>query len=200
MYAHLCKWCLFLLGDFLIAFLILFAHYETPHHLVSLNQGTDRPVWLDVTPGSRQRIPLFFEMIYSPLPLPREQNISAIAGVVLRPQQPVILKGRPNPARYWSFVFYPGENQIHSRALPALDSFHAQLEADGSYVVSFAPPRPASGEGRAGAKNWVNTGDSTGGVIFMRTYLPVAGSGTRLPAIYFGDRLVTPEEVWDERR
>ncbi len=192
MHAQIWKWCLFLLADFFIAFMILFAHYECPRRLVYLEQGTDQPMWLDVTPGSANRIPLFFEMKYSPLPLPRDQNVSAIAGVVIEPDQPVILKARPNQARYWSFVFYPRENQIHSRALPSIDSFHAQLEPDGSYVVTFSP-RPAP-------KNWVNTGTSTGGLIFMRTYLPVPGSCTRLPAIYFGDRLVTPEEEWNDNR
>jgi hypothetical protein len=199
MYAQIWKWCLFLLGDFLIAFMIIFVHYECPRHLFYLEEGTDQPVWLDVTPGSAKRIPLFFEMKYSPLPLPREQNISAIAGVVIRPDEPVILKGRPNQARYWSFVFYPRENQIHSRALPSIDSYHAQLEPDGSYIVTFSGQQvgPAS---RPSHPNWVNTGNSAGGIIFMRTYLPVPGNCTRLPAIYFGDRLVRPEEEWDDQR
>jgi hypothetical protein len=186
------KWCLFLLADFSLALTILFAYYEYPRHLVCLDCGTDQPVWLDVTPGNSTRIPLFFEMRYSPLPLPREQNVSAIAGVVLRPDQPVILKGTPNSARFWSFVFYPRESKIHSRSLPSIDAFHVELEPDGSYVVTLSP-RPAT-------KNWVNTGDSTGGIIFMRTYLPLPGSPTRLPAIYFGDRLVTPEEERHELR
>jgi hypothetical protein len=236
MSVQFCKWCLFLLVDSFIALTILFAHYEFPRHLGCLDYGTDQPVWLDVTPGSPNAIPLFFEMIYSPLPLPRDQNVAAIAGVVLRPDQPVILKGRPNAARFWSFVFYPRESKKHSKTLPSIDAYHVELERDGSYVVTFSPesgvreqgsgvslppdscprffdpvnPRAIT-SGRAqplagsrsqerGAKNWVNTGDSAGGIIFMRTYLPEPGSPTRLPAIYFGDRLVTPEEEWHEPR
>jgi hypothetical protein len=222
MYAPFCKWCLFLLADSFIALAILFVHYEYPRHLGCLDCGTDQPVWLDVTPGSSNGIPLFFEMIYSPLPLPRDQNVAAIAGVVLRPDQPVILKGKPNAARFWSFVFYPRESKTHSKTLPSIDAYHVVLEPDGSYVVTFSPPpsppavernsfrwysltaeqrnefRSTRGEGRAAAKNWVDTGDSAGGIIFMRTYLPEPGSPTRLPAIYFGDRLVTPEEEWHE--
>jgi len=192
MYAKFWKWSFFLLADFLIALIILFVHHQCPRRLVSLDCGADRPVWLDVTPGGLNTIPLFFEMRYSPLPLPREQNVSAIAGVVLRPDQPVILKGRPNQARFWSFVYYPRECKKHSRALPSIDTFHVELEADGSYVVTFSP-RPAT-------KNWINTGNSTGGIVFMRTYVPAPGTTTRLPAIYFGDRLVTPEEEWHEPR
>jgi hypothetical protein len=186
-----CKCCLFLLADCFIALTILFAYYEYPRHLLCLDYGTEQPVWLDVTPGSSTTIPLFFEMRYSPLPLPREQNVSAIAGVVLRPGEPVILKGRPNAARFWSFVFYPRECKKHSCDLPSIDAYHVELEPDGSYVVTFSPQKST--------KNWVDTGDSTGGIIFMRTYLPLPGSPTRLPAIYFGDRLMTPEEEWHER-
>jgi hypothetical protein len=203
MYRPFWKWCLFLVADAIVAFLILFAHYEYPRHLVCLDCGTEQPRWLDVTPGGSQTIPLFFEMRYSPLPLPREQNVSAIAGVVLRPGEPVILKGRPNPARFWSFVFYPREAKTHSRSLPGIDAFHVELEPDGSYLLTFssAPLCPGGrGQGEGAAKNWVNTGDSGGGIIFMRTYLPEPGCPTRLPAIYFGDRLMTPEEEWHEPR
>src|SRR5260370_25873901 len=180
------KWCLFLLADFSLALTIMFAYYEYPRHLVCLDCGTDQPVWLDVTPGNSTRIPLFFEMRYSPLPLPREQNVSAIAGVVLRPDQPVILKGTPNSARFWSFVYYPRECKKHSRALPSIDAFHVELEADGSYVVTFSP-RPAT-------KNWINTGNSTGGIVFMRTYVPAPGATTPVSPIYFVDRPATPQD------
>jgi hypothetical protein len=51
-----------------------------------------------------------------------------------------LLKGRPNQARFWSFVYYPRECKKHSRALPSIDAFHVELEADGSYVVTARLP------------------------------------------------------------
>jgi hypothetical protein len=121
--------------------------------------------------------------------LPKAQNFSAIAGVSLQPGRPVVLKGKPNHARYWSFVFYPANVAKHTNSLPSLDSSRIELDPDGSYVVTLSPTKVD--------KNWIDTGDAVGGMLLMRNYVPTPGSVITLPAIYYGDQLMRPLKEYD---
>jgi hypothetical protein len=168
--------------DAIGAIALLATYFEWSQGLIRLNRGANRPVWRSVTPGAPNRIPLLFAMLYGPCPLPRAQYLNAFISVSIRPDRPVILRGRPNNERYWSFAFYGAGMQRTIDGLAAIDSSAVELERDGSYVVSFSPDRSG--------KNWVPTGGCTSGFIAMRNYVPATGTQISLPAVYWGDQLV----------
>jgi hypothetical protein len=177
------KWVGFVLLDFAAAFLILVVYFDNFPRLLTVRNGTDRPVWLNVTPGCRDTIPTFFLMRRSPWPLPRDQDVAAVTFVSVQPGGPVVVRGRPNPCRYWGFVFYPSQGDTPEADLPVVDSSRVALEPDGSYVITFSQERA---EG-----NWVDVGSATGGLLFMRNYVPARGARIAFPDVYWGDRLMT---------
>lgn len=182
------KWLAFLALDLALAVAILVGLLSWPRQLIRLRAGTDRPDWLNVTPGCADTVPLLTHIHYSPWPLPPEQNFSAITWASLAEGRPVILKGKPNRTRYWSFTFYPLNGERHSVELPMITSEQVTLEDDGSYVITFAlGPLERT-------KNCVSTGGMPGGIIFMRNYVPLPNSTIHLPAIYWGERLMVPAQ------
>jgi hypothetical protein len=90
----------FLVVDFLIALHLLQAYFGWYLGLLYVDRGSEHPVWLNITPGCSDTIPDLFLTHYSPWVLPREQNFSSVVGVSIRPGRPVVLKGKPNQARY----------------------------------------------------------------------------------------------------
>jgi hypothetical protein len=192
MVRRLFKWAGFLFLDLVIAVVILFAYFGWYGGLLFVDQGSEHPQWLNVTPGYPDTIPELFQTQYSPWPLPPDQNLAAIAGITLQPGRPVVLKGKPNPTRYWNIVFYPAGVDEHTNSLPSIDSSHVELEPDGSYVITLSPSRAA--------KNWIDTGGASGGCIFMRNYVPESGATVTLPAIYYGDRLMQSSREYDHVR
>ena len=179
----------FLVVDFLIALLLLQAYFGWYRGLLFVDKGSEHPAWLNVTPGCPDTIPDLFLTHYSPWVLPKEQNFSSIVGVSIHPGRPVVLKGTPNQARYWSFVFYPANAAKHTNSLPSLDSSRIELNPDGSYVITLSPTKVD--------KNWIDTGDASGGLLFMRNYVPARDSAITLPAIYYGDKLMRPAKEYD---
>src|SRR5262249_35533939 len=121
----------YLLLDLLLASLVLLLLAHWPRQILFLSRGSERPEWLNVTPGYPDRVPLISLLRYSPWPLPPEHNFSAILSLSIPGDEPVLLKGRPNQVRYWSFVFYPAGAAKHDRDLPALDSSTLQLKQNG---------------------------------------------------------------------
>lgn len=187
------KWVSLLLADLTLAVAILFTSLMWPRQLVLLDRGTHRPDWLNVTPGCSDSVPLLSELRYSPWPLPRDQNYGAVTWVSLA--EPVTLKGKPNQVRYWSFTFYPLNGANHNGALPMIDSERVTRARDGSYVITFAAAgsrSPGDRPGNVGGTNCVDTGDASGGLLFMRNYVPVMGSTIHLPEVWWGDRLMVP--------
>jgi hypothetical protein len=182
----------FLVLDVLIAVLILFAYFGWYRGLLLVDRGSEHPRWLNVTPGYPDTIPELFQTQYSPWPLPADQNLAAIAGIMLEPGRPVVLKGKPNSTRYWNIVFYPAGVDKHTKSLPSIDSSRVQLEPDGSYVITLSAT-PAG-------KNRIDTGSASAGFIFMRNYVPTPGEVVTLPAIYYGDRLMQPAKEYDHVR
>jgi hypothetical protein len=166
---RLLKMAGFLVADFLIALLLLQAYFGWYRGLLFVDRGSEHPDWLNITPGYADTIPDLFLTHYSPWVLPREQNFSSIAGVSIQPGRPIVLKGKPNQVRYWSFVFYPANAAKHTNTLPSLDSSRIELDPDGSYVVTLSPTKVS--------KNWIDTGDA--------------------PAIYYGDQLMRPAKEYD---
>ena len=148
------------------------------------------PRWYNPIPGYPDSIPEALVVKKGPWPLPAGQNAGAAIDVRIDPEHGVTLKGMPNPCRYWSFTFYGSKD--HSGGLPSISSREVELEADGSFVITFSP-RPA-------AKNWVDTGAATRGGIGMRVYVPLSGHRIRMPAVYFGDELAVParEKPYEE--
>lgn len=180
------KWLFFLALDLVLAVALLVGLLSWPRQVVRLRAGTNRPEWLNVTPGYDDTVPLLTHIHYSPWPLPADQNFSAIVYVSLAEDRPAILKGRPNRARYWSFTFYPLNGERHSAELPMITSEQVKLENDGVYVITFAL-HPMDG-----MKNCVSTNGVPGGIIFMRNYVPLTDSIIHLPEVYWGDRLMAP--------
>ncbi len=188
MVKRLLKFAGFLILDVVVAVLILMAYFGWYRGVLLVDRGSDHPQWLNVTPGYPDTIPELFQTQYSPWPLPPDQNFAAIAGITLPPGRSVVLKGKPNPTRYWNIVFYPPGADRHTNSLPSVDSSHVELEPDGTYVITLSA-EPA-------AKNWIDTGGAPGGFIFMRNYVPVPGETVTLPAIYYGDRLMQPAKEY----
>jgi hypothetical protein len=188
---RLLKWTGYLFLDLVIAILILCAYFGGYRGLLFVDRGSEHPRWLNVTPDCPDTIPELFQTQYSPWPLPRDQNLSAIAGIDLQPGRPVVLKGKPNPTRYWNIVFYPAGVE-HTSSLPCIDCSRVELEPDGTYVITLSAT-PAG-------KNWIDTGGASGGFIFMRNYVPAPGQTVTLPAIYYGDRLMQPAKEVDDVR
>lgn len=149
-----------------------------------LSRSLDHPAWYNPIPGSPDSLPELLIIMKGPWPLPRGQNAGAAIRVRIPEDVPVIVRGRPNDCRYWSFTFY--EKGQHSAATPSIGSPEIELEDDGSYEVVFSSRRAGT--------NWVDTGSATAGAIAMRNYLPRTGTPIRLPAVYFGDRLVVASE------
>jgi hypothetical protein len=183
------QWAGFLLLDLLLAGLVLLLLAHWPRQVLFLSRGSEHPEWLNVTPGYPDRVPLISLLRYSPWPLPSEHNFSAILSLSIKGDEPVLLKGRPNQVRYWSFVFYPAGAAKHDRDLPALDSSTVQLEQDGSYIVTLSPTPQG--------KNWLSTRGASGGILFMRNYLPETSARLMLPAVYRGERLVVAAKEYD---
>jgi hypothetical protein len=174
--------------DGLVALVLLLVYFQGRYGLVLLNQGVGRPIWHNVTPGQADTIPELFLTRYSPWPLPARENYGAVAGIALKPGQPIILRGTANQVRFWSFIFYPGDAKNHTSEMPGIDSVQVQLEPDGTYEIGFGP-EPVG-------RNWVNTGTATAGMLFMRNYVPASLSAPlHFPAIYQGNVLLTPAEV-----
>jgi hypothetical protein len=192
MFKRLLKWIAILFLDLFVAVLILLAYFGGYRGLLLVDRGSEHPQWLNVTPGYPDTIPELFQTQYSPWPLPPEQDLAAIAGITLQPGRPVVLKGKPNPTRYWNIVFYPAGVDKHTRSLPSIDSSRVALEPDGTYVITLSTT-PAG-------KNWIDTGGASGGFIFMRNYVPESGATVTLPAIYYGDRLMQPAKEYDHVR
>jgi hypothetical protein len=183
------KWSGYFILDLLLAGLVLLVLSHWPRQVLFLSHGTDRPAWLNVTPGYPDRVPLISLLRYSPWPLPAEHNFSAIVSISTGAEEPILLKGKPNRVRYWSFVFYQAGVPKHDRNVPVIDASAVQLEPDGSYVVTLA----ATPQG----KNWLTTRGAAGGILFMRNYLPETSDRLTLPAVYRGDRLLVPAKEYD---
>ena len=149
-----------------------------------LSRSLEHPAWYNPIPGAANSLPELLIIMKGPWPLPPGQNAGAAIRVRIPVDVPVIVRGRPNDCRYWSFTFY--EQGSHSAATPSIGSPEIELEEDGSYEVVFSS-RPAG-------TNWVSTGSATAGAIAMRNYLPRLGTPVRLPAVYAGDRLVVASE------
>jgi hypothetical protein len=190
MVKNLPRWAGFLALDVLIAVVLFFGYFGGYRGLVFVNQGSEHPRWLNVTPGYPDTIPELFQTQYSPWPLPHDQNLAAIAGITLQPGRPVVLKGKPNPTRYWNVVFYPAGADKHNSYLPTLDSSHVVLEPDGTYVITLGA--------ESSEKNWIDTGNASGGLLFMRNYVPTPGETITFPAIYYGDRLMEPAKEYED--
>lgn len=174
--------------DLVLAGAILWIYFHWPRRLVSLDQSK-RPYWLSVTPGHPDCIPKLFIMKYGPWPQPKELNFGAFTPVRLAPDKPVILRGRPNKARYWGFVFYPADAKVHGSNLPGIFSPQMHINEDGTYEVVFSERKMGS--------NWVNTGKARAGIISMRNYLPARKRRIQMPAIYYGNELVLPPREYE---
>lgn len=149
-----------------------------------LSRSVASPAWYNPIPGSPGSLPELLIIMKGPWPLPPGQNAGAAIRVRIRDDEPVIVRGRPNDCRYWSFTFY--EKGSHSAATPSIGSPEIELEDDGSYEVVFSS--------RPSGMNWVDTGSATAGAIAMRNYVPAPGASVHLPAVYYGDRLVVASE------
>jgi hypothetical protein len=180
------KWCGFILLDFFIAAAIFIIYFQ---QLLFLDKGTEHPTWLNTNPGYPDTIPKLFMMKYAYFALPKDQSFAAMTWVPIKPERPIILKGKPNNARYWSFAFYPSLSKKYTAALPSIDSFKIQPEPDGSYIVTFSPKKAE--------KNWVNTGSASSGYILMRNYVPVAKTKITLPSVYWGNQLMVPTKEYE---
>jgi hypothetical protein len=185
----LLKWAAFLVADFLAALLLLIVYFDNAPRLIFIRRGTNSPVWLNVTPGCRDTIPVFFLMRRSPWPLPGDQDVAAVTWASVQPGRPVILRGRPNATRYWNLVFYPAHDGTPPRDLATIDSSRVTLEPDGSYVITLSH--------EPGGGNWVDSGTTTGGLLFLRNYVPARGVRIGFPDVYWGDRLMTPAREVD---
>ena len=182
------NWALMIVLDLVLAGAIFWAYIHWPRRLVNLTRSK-KPYWLSVTPGHPDCIPRLFLMKYGPWPQPKSLNFCSFTPVRLASDKPVILRGRPNRARYWGFVFYPVNARAHGSSLPAIYSPDIRFNEDGTYEVVFSASKTGS--------NWVNTGKAVAGFISMRNYFPARQSRIQMPAIYYGDELVLPMREYD---
>ena len=97
---------------------------------------------------------------------------------------PVVLRGTPPDALYWSLTFYEW-TEVHD----SVSSSDVVLEPDGAYEITLSA--------EPGADNWIEVPPGTGkGVIYLRAYEPQLGWPVALPSVSQGGRVLVEGGLW----
>lgn len=91
---------------------------------------------------------------------------------------PVVLKGTPPDALYWSLTFYEW-TEVHD----SISSNNVVLEPDGTYTITLSAEREGA--------NWIEVPPGTGaGVLYLRAYEPALGWPVLVPDVSQDGRLL----------